>query len=231
MTKVLPRTAMACFPGDGSVRGGILRLLEQEKQPLSAGKIATAMGRNAKTIDHHLRDLEDQGRIVKAGRGKFAVVDPVGINYPRVELIHIATEIVRRAYVQFGFERVLETEILIDTSIDDGGRHVAACEETGKKILLSPRLATFPEGTRLAIVGHEFGHAADFLYPGKWLDDGFGKPDLAKWKKRDGDEVERTADQIAEAALGIPIRYGSACLLQTIDPDQQGIRPRPVGLR
>ena len=40
MTKVLPRTAMACFPGDGSVRGGILRLLEQEKEPLSAGKIA-----------------------------------------------------------------------------------------------------------------------------------------------------------------------------------------------
>lgn len=101
-----------------------------------------------------------------------------------------------------------------------------------------------PHATCLGIIAHEFGHAADYLYPGAFCVTSGGKvlgalagptskqvvPNARYryWLERDYDAVERTADKVAETVLGVKIGYAGPCMLETING---GVRPRPKGLR
>lgn len=151
---------------------------------------------------------------------------------------------VRATFLEAGFDEVARTVVRVDVKAGDGGRHFAACRTDGELILLSPNLIHLAEATVAGIILHEFGHAADFLYPAQigfdalknpvFLDHSKrgGREDtrrwLADWEGRDDDEVERMADRIAEAASGLRIGYAGPCLLQTVGA---GVRPRPRGLR
>lgn len=145
-------------------------------------------------------------------------------------VITSSAEQIRTIFLTFGFARVRETEILITKRGDNtarGGRTVGSTRADGLLMHLSPTLADLPSTTRMAIIAHEFGHAADFLYPGVWLDDGASPPDRARWEARDADAIELAADQIAEAATGLAIGYGGGRLLQSFSC---GVRPRPTDL-
>jgi hypothetical protein len=47
-------------------------------------------------------------------------------------------------------------------------RHFAATYETGLLMIFAPEIVDKPWETVVAIVAHEFGHAADFAYPACW---------------------------------------------------------------
>lgn len=147
-------------------------------------------------------------------------------------------------------EKLRDTRLVIDTRIFDGGRHFAACRDDGTVILLAPEARDLPERTLVPILGHEFGHAADFAYPARWAMIERGKPavwlKLAKsrkgilteegrraadyariWRDRGQDEIEWSADAIAQAVLKKKIQYCGPCLLQCF----KGGVERPRGLR
>lgn len=152
-------------------------------------------------------------------------------------------EEVRAIFIAFGFRRLRRTKVSVTRrgfDWDEGGRHVASTRADGLDMRLSPDLERLERPSRLAILAHEWGHAADFLYPGKWLRDGTEEASLARWRSRTRDEIERAADQIAEAATGRPIWYGGPRTVQTFAPRSvpcppyafcEPIRPRPHGLR
>jgi hypothetical protein len=159
-------------------------------------------------------------------------------------------EDVRDAYLAFGLKNIARTRVVVTERAREGKRHFAACRTDGSQILLSPDLIRLPVATAVGIIAHEFGHAADYLYPAaferKFLggatfrqyglrsNDGVPRGVADRWRSRDDDEVEMSADAIAETVLSAsekrPIRIGYAgpCFLETIGA---GIRPRPRGLR
>lgn len=138
------------------------------------------------------------------------------------------------------------TTFLVDPKVRNSERHFAACSEDGRTILLAPELSEQDLDTVVAILSHEFGHAADFSYPSMWFGER-GKPavwlgDLTKaklaeerergrewarlWAERPADAVEWTADSIAHAVIGRPIGYCGPQLVQCFG----GVH-RPAGLR
>lgn len=152
-------------------------------------------------------------------------------------------EAVQERYCQRGLELCRNTRLRVDRKMHDTARHFAACDSTGKQILLAPEMVELPEDTVLAIVAHELGHACDFLYPGYFALRGESEPALWRepssmkskhwhkwlkdWDRRDDDAVELTADAIAHFALGVRYGYRGPCLIQTFG----ATRLRPVGLR
>ncbi len=150
---------------------------------------------------------------------------------------------VQERYCVAGLELCATTRLIVDPKMHDTARHFAACDSTGRKILLAPEMAELPEDTVLAIIAHELGHASDFLYPGQFAMRGDDEPALRRtpeemstkhwqrglrdWKQRDDDLVELTADAIAHYALGVRYGYRGPCLIQTFGVT----RLRPVGLR
>lgn len=175
---------------------------------------------------------------------------------------------VRDVYVESGLPKLRKTKFVVDPDLHDTPRHFAACREDGLLILLAPQAADLPVNTLIAIMAHEFGHAADFAYPGCWLIpfDGpqvcswigeserakaeawrkFGEPTkrsrvglknddrrhaidwMKAWESRDKDQIEWTADGIAEAVTGQHLTYCGDCVLQCLGG--RGIE-RPRGLR
>jgi hypothetical protein len=167
-----------------------------------------------------------------------------------LEVIAPDLELVADAYGRYGLERLtegLEIHMTEDKALFQG-RTYAACRTDGRLLLLSPDLACLPRPMLQGILGHELGHAADYLYPGQWAQERSGRArmlDVSKkgvptgekplpkrwlddWHARDDDAIERMADAICECVMGVKIGYTGPCLLQTIG---QGIRPRPPGLR
>jgi hypothetical protein len=156
-------------------------------------------------------------------------------------------EVAARFY-EAGLTRLEGIKIRVSASEGGEGRNFAACRTDGRLIVLSPDMVHLVPATLTAILAHELGHAADFLYPGLFvpgrdgrmilLDDSkkgvptgeapVPKTWLSDWRARDIDAQERQADRIAETVLGVRIGYSGPCLLQTID---DGISPRPHGLR
>jgi hypothetical protein len=154
-------------------------------------------------------------------------------------------EAVRERFVAEGFERCRHVTLEIAPWVHDSERHFAATAPWGKLIVAAPELADLPDDSVLAILGHEFGHATDFLYPGDFVfrrdaivrlapPDPEDKRQLQAhtarmrfWKERDDDLVERTADAIGEGVLGRQIGYCGPCRIQCFD---RGCR-RPDGLR
>jgi len=156
---------------------------------------------------------------------------------------------VQEVFVGSGATKCKKTRFEVAPWIHDSPRHFAACEDTGRVIIVAPEFAELPEETVIAILSHEFGHATDFLYPGAFVlvDDGelvkmppvpqklsnkkAEQANVARmqaWERRDKDAVERTADAIAEMHTGHLIGYCGPCELQCFD---RGTRPRRSGLR
>lgn len=144
-------------------------------------------------------------------------------------------------------DRLVGLTIVVTDRAREGDRHFAATRDDGRLILLSPQLIELPPTTASGIVGHEFGHAADFAYPAQWAksarggwtlldvtkrgasrETAFPAEWLRDWRARDDDTLERTADGIAETVGKVRIGYSGPCMLQTIG---RGVRPRPRGLR
>ena len=148
----------------------------------------------------------------------------------------------REIYIGVGLTRTKRTGLYVAPWVHDSPRHFAACRDDGLALVLAPEAAELPEPTLVAILGHEFGHATDFLYPAEFVlgteravhrrarDDG-DDVQWARWAKawdkRDADVVEKTADGIAELVTGAPIGYCGPCLLQAFN---RGVA-RPQGLR
>lgn len=155
------------------------------------------------------------------------------------------------AFQEAGLDRVKRVRLVVTSDAHDSARHFAACRTDGRQILIAPEATKLDVDTVAAIFCHELGHAADYLYPGRYLligeeltewhhpDWAPGAPDphpreahnrMRQWEHRDDDNVERTADAIAEHIIGRPIYYGGSCILQTFDP-RGAVYPRPAGVR
>lgn len=135
-------------------------------------------------------------------------------------------------------ERLGRVRVVVDPAVHDSARHFAACREDGLLIVLAPEAAHLGLETLLAILAHELGHAADHLYPARWLPSTDGPaewldddhPALRSWRKawpeRSVDQVEQAADSIAQAVTGRRVGYCGPCMIQCF-----GGKPRPKGLR
>jgi hypothetical protein len=135
--------------------------------------------------------------------------------------------------------KLARTRFLVDPAMHDSGRHFAGCRQDGMLIKIAPEAVELPIKTLVAILAHEFGHAADFAYPGRWVT---ARDAPARWNERDGgrkirawrkawaersdDQMEWDADSIAWAVTGQRIGYCGPCLLQCFNG-----QPRPEGLR
>jgi hypothetical protein len=150
-------------------------------------------------------------------------------------------------------DRLLKTRLIVRKSIHNSPRHYAACRDDGAEILCAPQIVDdVPVPQLVAILAHEFGHASDMAYPGQWvvLRPGsrdqkaifIGEPDDRRavywrerlWHERSRDEIEWTADAIAELVTGRLIHYCGDCVLQCFAPlPGAGLRygRRPAGLR
>jgi len=168
----------------------------------------------------------------------FAVLDPFFVE-------------TKKLFVERGLVRCRETRLLVEEEVHDTPRHFAGCTDDGREIIAAPQLAEMPVETVVAIMAHEFGHSADFLYPSRFvvadgelvsvfegerrerrvkLDDldQRGAYNLRKqWETRNPPAVEETADAVAEYVTHREIRYAGPCMLQTYGPG----RRRPKELR
>lgn len=81
---------------------------------------------------------------------------------------------VRDEYVAFAptsgqpLARLRKVKFVIDPAIRDTVRHFAACRDDGVQMIFAPEIVDLPIENLVAILAHEFGHAADFAYPGAW---------------------------------------------------------------
>lgn len=142
-----------------------------------------------------------------------------------------------------------KTEFFVDQAVRTSDRHFAACREDGRLIVLAPQAVDLDLDTLVAILAHEFGHAADFAYPGDWMllhpgeeeqhviwvrgldDPRANRWRSSLWRERGRDEIEMTADAIAEAVTGQRIMYCGGCTLQCFHGPEVKHTRRPEGLR
>lgn len=136
-------------------------------------------------------------------------------------------------------DRVRRTKLVVNAAVRDSARHYAACRDDGLLIVLAPQAIELDHDQLLALLCHEFGHASDFLYPGRWAgrraDRAVWVPEDTKkmarirraWSERGDDQVEWDADSIAYTVTGREIEYCGACMVQCFS----GGKPRPAGLR
>lgn len=145
-------------------------------------------------------------------------------------------------------DRLKKVTVVVDPDVHDTPRHYAATRDDGRLVRLAPQLLDLPSVQSVAVIAHELGHAADFLYPGHFLLTSVGGPakwkvpegrrssrQLENWYKRTPHEVETTADAISLLVTGAVIRYAGECrtksdclLIQTFGP---GGEDRPEWLR
>ncbi len=154
---------------------------------------------------------------------------------------------VRDVYCQYGdgeLQRLSKVRFVVDKSIHNSPRHFAATRDDGLLMLFAPQFIDLPEETLVAILAHEFGHAADFLFPARFVTTGTKKAIWASddqldtkqfrgwqriWEQRNRDQIEQSADSIAYEVTGRPIKYDfvDSCLLQRFNRGME----RPLGLR
>ena len=148
--------------------------------------------------------------------------------------------------------KVEKVRLDIDSAMHDTPRHFAGCETSGRVIHVAAEMVELTDGIVAGVFLHELGHATDFLLPARFRlrddrleilpayknesDDPQGPEVLAlrtasnwmrQWERRNADDVEITADKIAEMVSGRTIGYRGPCLLQHLGQGD----PRPRGLR
>lgn len=114
--------------------------------------------------------------------------------------------------------------LIADDRAHDGGRHYAYCGKTrdGAEIAFASAADDHLEPEQMrAMMAHEMGHAIDFRYDVRALEQRF-RTSLSS-------DIERRADQIAEAVFLFPIRYDAKCAY--VQTTGRGVYPRPRGLR
>jgi len=141
-------------------------------------------------------------------------------------------------------DRLTRVTFIVDPDIHDKPRHFAATRDDGRLMMFAPEIVDLDVETLVAIVTHEFGHAADFVYPARWImppdgpgkarwirDDEIATKPFRQWRKlwedRNRDQVEWAADGVAEAVTGKKIGYCGDCIIQCFE----GGIGRPKGLR
>lgn len=62
--------------------------------------------------------------------------------------------------------RLARVKCVIDEAAGTDERHFAMTSETGLVVVLAPQIVYLDLGPMVAVLAHELGHAADFLYPG-----------------------------------------------------------------
>jgi len=136
-------------------------------------------------------------------------------------------------------KRIGETKFVVSEEVRTSPRHFAGCRDDGLLIKVAPDAADLDLETLVAILCHELGHAADFLYPGRWLGQRGERaawlPEGTKhmgrlrrdWAERSSDQVEWDADSIAFAITGKQVEYCGPCMIQCFG----GGESRPAGLR
>jgi len=137
--------------------------------------------------------------------------------------------------------KLKKVKMIVDPSVHDSPRHFAQCRDDGMLIKLAPQAAKLPWENLVAILLHEFGHAADFAYPAMWVtsfsnsdpavwvgmrEDKYTRKWRNLWNVRNDDQVECSADAIAHAVAGISIKYCGPCMVQCFSGAD-----RPGGLR
>jgi len=153
-------------------------------------------------------------------------------------------EAVRDIFASFSPEKgvkltkLRKTKFLVDSKVGRGGshlphcdsRHFAATRDDGLVMYVAPQLIELPEENVVAILSHEFGHAADHAYPAHFImppggpgkANWIGQEDTKRhrdwrrlWRGRSLDQVEWAADGVAEAVTGRPIGYAGECMIQS----------------
>ena len=72
-------------------------------------------------------------------------------------------------------DKLQRTRMVVDPSVRDTERHFARCRDDGLLIELAPECVELPFEQLVAVLAHEMGHAADFAYPGCWVNPGGAK--------------------------------------------------------
>lgn len=80
-------------------------------------------------------------------------------------------------------QKLRKTRLVVDADVHDTPRHYAMCRDDGLLIKVAPESLALELGTLTAILVHEFGHAADFAYPARWVPQK-GRP--ASWVSEGG---------------------------------------------
>jgi len=159
--------------------------------------------------------------------------------------------------------KLRKTKFLVDAKVGRGGSHLSGCDvsrhfaatrDDGLLMYVAPRIVELPEDNLVAILSHEFGHAADHAYPahfimppsgpGKatWIGEEDSKQyrDWRRlWRSRNLDLIEWAADGVAEAITGQVIGYAGDCMVQCFtgmalcvgDSTRPPPVRRPAGLR
>lgn len=141
-------------------------------------------------------------------------------------------------------DRLHAVKLVVTREAYAAPRNYARCREDGRLIELAPQAADVEHETLVAILSHEMGHAADFAYPGCWVllgdspserravwigerDDKPARRYRRLWHERNKDQIEWSADAIAEKVTGLKVRYCGDCMLQCFT----GSAVRPAALR
>lgn len=76
------------------------------------------------------------------------------------------------AYVPEGasspLSKLARVRFIVSEEMHDSERHFAATRTDGALMIFAPQIVDLPLESLVAILGHEFGHAADMAYPGCW---------------------------------------------------------------
>lgn len=88
--------------------------------------------------------------------------------------------------------RLARTRFRVSDEVADTSRHYAGTTEDGLWIVLAPSIIDLGPESASAIIAHEFGHAADFLYPADFLPPSRGSG-RARWLGDEPDSKELRA--------------------------------------
>lgn len=86
--------------------------------------------------------------------------------------------------------KLAKVKFIVDPKVHDTERHFAATRDDARLMYFAPQIVDLPPETLVAILAHEFGHAADFAYAARWFMPANG-PGCARWIKTN--EVEKVA--------------------------------------
>ncbi|HEY5657774.1 MAG TPA: hypothetical protein VIY27_08280 [Myxococcota bacterium] len=117
------------------------------------------------------------------------------------------------------FDDFGELGLASDKAAGDGGaRQFAYCrsEPDAITIAFAPKAEALPHANLVGLMAHEVGHAIDARYPLEVILERTGMHGLSRG-------AERRADEIAEAALGVLVRYDA----QDVQCVGYGTTPRP----